>query len=44
LRKNQYWTRLPEASFNKIDPRFNPNPPPVSHKPAGTTKSDSVRH
>lgn len=39
LGKNQYWTRLPEASFNEIDPRFNPNPPPASRKPAGT-KSD----
>ena len=34
LGKNQYWTRLPEASFNEIDPRFNPNPPPASRKPA----------
>jgi uncharacterized protein (DUF2147 family) len=44
LGKNQYWTRLPEASFNEIDPRFNPNPPAPSRKPVGTTKSDSLKH
>ena len=27
LGKNQYWTRLPEAAYNELDPRFNPNPP-----------------
>ena len=25
LGKNQYWTRLPDAAFNQIDQRFNPN-------------------
>ncbi|MDE2285959.1 MAG: DUF2147 domain-containing protein [Hyphomicrobiales bacterium] len=25
LGQDQYWTRLPEAAFNEIDPRFNPN-------------------
>ena len=41
LGKNQYWTRLPEAAFNEIDPRFNPHPPPAPvRKAAGATKSD----
>jgi len=32
LGKNQYWTRLPEAAYNELDPRFNPNPPGAARK------------
>ena len=28
LGQNQYWTRLPDAAFHEIDPRFNPHPSP----------------
>jgi hypothetical protein len=38
LGKNQYWTRLPEAAYNEIDPRFNPNPPAASKNKAGAMK------
>jgi hypothetical protein len=42
--KNQYWTRLPEAAFNEIDPRFNPDPPPApGRKPAGAMKRREPR-
>ena len=45
LGKNQYWTRLPEAAYKEIDPRFNPNPPTASaRKSSGAMKSDSLRH
>jgi uncharacterized protein (DUF2147 family) len=45
LGKNQYWTRLPEAAFNEVDPRFNPHPPPApGRKPAGAMKPDPLRH
>ena len=41
LGKNQYWTRLPEAAFHEIDPRFNPHPSPApGRKPAGAMKQD----
>jgi len=32
LGKNVYWTRLPEAAYNELDPRFNPNPPGAARK------------
>jgi uncharacterized protein (DUF2147 family) len=45
LGKNQYWTRLPQAAFNEIDARFNPNPPQASgRRPASATKPDPLRH
>ena len=45
LGKNQYWTRLPEAAYKEIDPRFNPNPPTASaRKSSGAMKSNSLRH
>jgi hypothetical protein len=45
LGKNQYWTRLPEAALNEIDPRFNPHPPPApARKAAGAMKPDPRRH
>ena len=40
LGKTNTWTRLPDTAYNEIDPRFNPNPPPL---PPPTRKSQLRR-
>jgi len=43
LGQNQYWTRLPDAAYNEIDPRFNPNPSTsaAAHKSQGAPKPEN---
>jgi uncharacterized protein (DUF2147 family) len=39
LGQNQYWTRLPDAAYSEIDPRFNPNPSTTAAAPKSQAAS-----
>jgi uncharacterized protein (DUF2147 family) len=39
LGQNQYWTRLPDAAYSEIDPRFNPNPSTTAAAPKSKAAS-----
>jgi uncharacterized protein (DUF2147 family) len=39
--QNQYWTRLPDAAYNELEPRFNPNHPATAPKSQVAPKSEN---
>jgi uncharacterized protein (DUF2147 family) len=39
LGQDRYWTRLPDAAYHEIDPRFNPDP--GAHRPNTPSKTPS---
>jgi len=43
LGQNQYWTRLPDSTYNEIDPHFNPNHSAAApaHKPRALPKPEN---
>ncbi len=48
LGRNQYWTRLPDAAYNELDPALNPYakrtamPPPAPPKKSGVQKPENA--